>query len=75
METSFHIHAEFGPKNSTKWRDTWQSEKIIESVPYCNHERLHESLDNMPPADVYFGRYRQIQELRDMVKEQTLEQR
>ena len=43
--------------------------------PIYNHERVHESLDNMTPADVYCGRHLKIQELRDMVKEQTLEQR
>lgn len=44
-------------------------------IEYYNHERVHESLDNMTPADVYCGRDRQIQQLRDMVKQQTLEQR
>ena len=43
-------------------------------IEYYNHERVHESLDNMTPADVYCGRDRQIQQLRDMVKQQTLEQ-
>jgi putative transposase len=54
----------------------WELEREIGLfVTYYNHERVHESLDNMTPADVYYGRYRRIQELRDMVKEQTLEQR
>lgn len=44
-------------------------------IEYYNHERVHESLDNMTPADVYCGRDRQIQQLRDMVKQQTLVQR
>lgn len=54
----------------------WELEQEIGLfVKYYNHERVHESLDNMTPADVYYGRYRQIKRLRDMVKEQTLEQR
>lgn len=54
----------------------WELEREIGLfVRYYNHERVHESLDNMTPADVYYGRNRQIQKLRDMVKEQTLEQR
>lgn len=44
-------------------------------IEYYNHERVHESLDNMTPADVYCGRDRQIKQLRDMVKQQTLVQR
>ena len=54
----------------------WELEQEIDLfVNYYNHERVHESLDNMTPADVYHGRSIQIQELRDKVKEQTLEQR
>ncbi len=54
----------------------WELEKEIGIfVEYYNHERVHESLDNMTPANVYCGRNRQIQQLRDMVKELTLEQR
>jgi len=33
----------------------------IESfVNYYNNERYHESLDNLTPADVYFGRDQQV---------------
>ena len=40
-----------------------------------NHDRVHESLDNMTPADVYHGRARVIQTMRTLVKEHTLLQR
>jgi transposase InsO family protein len=30
--------------------------RIGKSVNYYNHERYHESLDNLTPADVYYGR-------------------
>jgi transposase InsO family protein len=29
--------------------------QIDEFVSYYNHRRYHESLGNLPPADVYFG--------------------
>ena len=54
----------------------WELEREINSfVKYYNHERVHESLDNMTPADVYFGRAKEIQTMRDRVKKQTLQQR
>jgi len=40
-----------------------------------NHERFHESLNYITPADVYYGRAREIQTVRNMVKKQTLQQR
>lgn len=54
----------------------WELEREIGLfVNYYNHARVHESLDNVTPADVYYGRHRKIHELRDIVKEQTLKQR
>ena len=44
-------------------------------VHYYNHERVHESLDNLTPADVYHGREREIQTARLALKEQTLRRR
>ena len=42
---------------------------------YYNNHRYHESLNNVTPADVYFGRYREIESRRDQIKKQTLELR
>lgn len=54
----------------------WELEQEIDSfVQYYNQERVHESLANMTPADVYYGRAREIQTLRDIVKKQTMQQR
>jgi putative transposase len=54
----------------------WDLEQEINSfVHYYNHERVHESLGNMTPADVYHGRAREIQTMRSLAKEHTLLQR
>jgi transposase InsO family protein len=44
-------------------------------VHYYNHERYHESLDNVTPADVYLGKREQILKKREKIKQQTLKQR
>ena len=37
---------------------------IADFVEHYNHRRYHESLDNLTPADVYFGRGQRILEQR-----------
>jgi len=44
-------------------------------VQYYNHERYHESLENMTPADVYHGRDREIRSRRHHTKMKTLKER
>jgi len=44
-------------------------------VDHYNHERVHESLGNVTPADVYHGRHREILTARQLVKLQTLRRR
>lgn len=44
-------------------------------VNYYNHERYHESLNNLTPADVYFGRAKEVLTKRDRIKQRTLQQR
>ena len=44
-------------------------------VSYYNHERYHESLDNLTPADVYYGRGQAILERREKIKLKTLAMR
>ena len=49
--------------------------EITRFVAYYNHERVHESLGNLTPADVYEGRAREIQTARWRLKKQTLKRR
>jgi len=44
-------------------------------VNYYNHERYHESLNNLAPADVYYGRGTTILNKRERIKLKTLAMR
>ena len=44
-------------------------------IEHYNHRRYHESLDNVTPADAYFGRAAQILAERERIKRQTIEHR
>jgi len=44
-------------------------------VQHYNHHRYHESLNNLTPADVYFGRARTVLLDRQRIKQQTIRQR
>ena len=51
-------------------------ERQIEAfVDYYNHKRYHESINNVTPADVYFGRDKAILKRRERIKRKTLETR
>ena len=50
-------------------------QSIAEFVEYYNSCRYHESLDNLTPADVYFGRGQAILKRREKIKRKTIEQR
>src|SRR3712207_1116834 len=49
--------------------------RIAAFVEHYNHRRAHESLDNLTPADVHFGRGRAILLEREPTKRQTIQQR
>jgi len=54
----------------------WKLEQAIANfVAYYNHQRYHESLDNLTPADMYFGRTEEVLTQRQIIKEQTLLER
>ena len=55
---------------------TWELEKEISKfVDYYNNHRYHEALNNVTPADVYFGRYHEIITKREQIKIKTLKLR
>ena len=48
---------------------------IGDFVAYYNNERYHEALDNVTPADVYFGRQYTVLTKRSKIKRRTMERR
>ena len=46
--------------------------QIDSFVEHYNNYRYHESLENVTPADVYFGRREEILERREQIKNRTL---
>jgi len=46
--------------------------QIAAFVDHYNNHRYHESLDNVTPADVYFGRKEEILDRRQGIKIRTL---
>jgi len=66
-------------KNVVKLRNYYQKEELERElarfVDYYNNERVHESLDNVTPADVYCGRHHEILTARQLLKMQTLRRR
>ena len=49
--------------------------RLEEFVEYYNNERYHESLQNLTPADVYFGRSQEILDQRHLIKLKTMKKR
>jgi putative transposase len=49
--------------------------EIAEFVEQYNHRRYHESLNNLTPADFYFGRGQTILLERERIKRRTIQQR
>ena len=49
--------------------------QVAAFVAHYNHARYHESLDNLTPADVYFGRAQTILLERERIKRQTIANR
>ncbi len=50
-------------------------QQIDAFVEHYNHRRYHESLQNLTPADVYFGRGQTILKQRERIKRKTIENR
>ena len=50
--------------------------KIKENIGrFVHYYNAHESLDNLTPADVYFGKKKELLSLRAMIKHETLKMR
>jgi len=66
-------------KNVVKLRNyyyPWELDQAIEAfVDFYNQQRYHESLDNLTPADVYFGRSEEVLSKREIIKQKTLQAR
>lgn len=72
-----------------RWHQTMKNRVLLENyylpgdleqqigtfVEYYNKERYHESLNNVTPADVYFGRDKAIIRKRKKIKRNTINQR
>jgi putative transposase len=66
-------------KNIVKLNHYYCPDELIDAVEdfvnYYNHKRYHESLDNVTPADVYFGKKEQILRRRERIKTQNMTMR
>ena len=66
-------------KNVVKLNHFYHPEELVEAlekfVEDYNNKRYHESLKNLPPADVYFGRSEQILEKRRQIKSDSIRKR
>ena len=51
------------------------NQQIEAFVDHYNHHRYHESLQNLTPADVYYGRGAKILKIRENIKKQTIRKR
>ena len=72
-----------------RWHQTMKNRVLLENyylpgdlerqigafVDYYNNERYHESLNNVTPADVYFGRDKAIIRERNKIKKLTIQKR
>jgi transposase InsO family protein len=72
-----------------RWHQTLKNKILLENyffpndlrarigtfVDHYNHHRYHESINNLTPADVYFGRGRAILQQRERIKQKTIETR
>jgi putative transposase len=67
MKNVVNLHRYFFP---------WElEEQLAQFVEHYNNGRYHEALGNVTPADMYFGRHREIVTRREQIKRRTLKQR
>ena len=77
------------PQANERWHQTLKNRILLENyflpgnlerqidafVEHYNHCRYHESLGNLTPADVYFGRGQTVMLNRERIKRETIKQR
>jgi len=82
----FHLQTQ---RKIERWPQTMKNRFLLENyylpsdlerqigafVAFYNNQRYHESLNNVTPADVYFGRDKAILREREKIKKQTIRQR
>src|SRR4051812_3308165 len=84
--TARHPIKPTSPRCQSAWqpnpgrRSTYRCGKSVQttgptSVAHYNHLRYHESIDNLTPADVYFGRGQTILLERERIKRKTIQHR
>ena len=71
------ITSEAASAESVGCTATYRGPKVAlrDFVSYYNNARYHESLDNVTPADVYFGRQHAVLSERDKIKGLTMKRR
>ena len=66
-------------KNVVKLNHFYHPEELVEAlekfVEDYNNKRYHESLKNLPPADVYFGRSEKKKKKRRQIKSDSIRKR
>lgn len=66
-------------KNIVNLDNYWMPEELERRigvfVDYYNNQRYHEALNNLRPADVYFGRGQTVLDRRERIKRRTIKQR
>jgi len=63
-------------KNVVKLQNYYSPSQLAEAiedfVEYYNNQRYHESLDNMTPVSIYYGKQKEVQSKRDKIKRETM---
>ena len=67
MKNIVKLHHYYSPSELENAINDW--------VVYYNNERYHESLSNVKPSDVYFGREEKILQKRRQTKLRTIQKR
>ena len=66
-------------KNLVKLQNYWYPEDLEQEignfVDYYNHHRVHESLKNVTPVEMYQGKQREILSRSEMIKRKTIGKR